>query len=437
MTKPSQLLSPPPGPPPGFCASPWLEAVLRIDGSVHTCCRNSEILGNIGNVPLNKVWLNSGYRSFRQHVASGRYPNSECERCHLSGQSTTVSRHLKPLATDLLEQIRSDHGHWGLWRKSLFARASRWFLQTLDSPQRHPWATRISGAMLRNISALLRFTNPTQALDKLIVATEVASDYASLTLNPRHVAPVRQPQLVATCNLRCRSCIGRFTGEIERGIEIDGKWHKRMSRPLTLASMQQGSSLLDFFMNGTELFLHPNWKELAKGLQASGVKFRLSTNGMLLTRSTVDFLLAGQFLSHLNISLDGAKTKTIEDLRTGVQAKLLMKHLQYLFSVAIRHSKPPKISCSYLLMASNLDELPALPGLLKTLRGDSALPIQISVQYLNPAPVTAYQQFVKAHGLSKIDRATIVRTLEKAQDNARACGIALSLPIEELPALLG
>ena len=409
---------------PGFCAAPWLESVIRIDGAVLPCCHNNEILGSLDGASLKECWQVPAYQAFRRSIAEGEYPNDACQSCHRAGTATPLARHLLSLSLGLLTSLRPRLTGRKSLRGLLLCLPAVFFLGSLRF-SRPLGLGRMTALLFRGALLVIWPRRTPAAVAKLLVCSEAAADYFSLKVLPRHVAPIRQPQLVAVCNLRCRACIGRFTGEIERGIQHDQVWHKRMPTHMVELALGDSDKLLDFFMNGSEFLLYPDWQLVANRLLKLGVRFRLSTNGTLLNRRNVDFLLSRPFLSHLNVSLDGVRNSTIERLRTGVRADLMLNNLAYLFEAASRSPNAPRIGCSFLLLADNFRELPELPHLLGELRGAAPLSLVLNIQRPNVAAVDAYQRFLLKHGIDRENPGEVRQVLELTRLRARHLGIVV------------
>ena len=50
----------------GECPYPWIETVVRCDGTVAACCQKLVEMGNLAKQPFEKIWNNRRYRSLRK-----------------------------------------------------------------------------------------------------------------------------------------------------------------------------------------------------------------------------------------------------------------------------------------------------------------------------------------------------------------------------------
>jgi len=390
-------------PPRGFCAAPWIEAVIRIDGSVLPCCRAGSVFGNVGNSSLAEVWNGAIAREFRARIGAGEFPSVECERCYLDGTQTTLrkdfdrvvarswSRYAEACA---LARRHPDHR----LRKAIgpFHAVVR---RTGDSGGSAAPCRRLIFAIHACRNDPLPPAGRT-ALRQLRKVARACLDFIENRPRARLVGTMRQANLVAVCNARCIYCVGLHTEEIVHGAHCGGDRHKHMTSGQAEAALARPDDLTGFFMNGSEFLLHPEWRRVVERLAARGVLLSLSTNGMLLTPAAAEFLLASDVLGDVNFSFDGATRDTVERIRAGVRYGTLIAHVSAFLRILAASSARIPVSLSMVLLADNVAEAPALVRLVHELRDGRDLPMQATFFVLTDAANASYRAF---RALQRVD----------------------------------
>jgi len=412
--------SPEKHPGPKFCAAPWTEAVLKMTGEVNPCCRSGFVYGNFQIDSLADVWRSDAASAFRQSIIDGAFPDQRCADCWANGAAGRLERALGQTMHDnwqIIARVATEHGI-RLPPPTVITDFRAILAQTHITPEIQAVIDRFMKFLgyFRGILWTRKITGEgLQALCKLELVTLIAMDFLSANLTPSVVAPFRQVQLQAVCNARCIQCFGLFTGEISDGqLMPDGTRLAAMHADLSLRAFAHPNDIVDFFMNGSEFMMFRKWQDIATLLYDTGVKFSLSTNGILLTRRNIDFLFERHRLSNLNISLDGATKETIEAVRVNVKYDHLIRNLDYLFDVCERQATPTRITISFCLMRCNYTELPALFALLATLRRGRNIDLSVSIHLLDAMEEFGYWSFRQDQDISTIDEATLHATLTSA-----------------------
>jgi radical SAM protein with 4Fe4S-binding SPASM domain len=109
----------------------------------------------------------------------------------------------------------------------------------------------------------------------------------------------------------------------------------------------------------TEALLHPYFVKMADlAIRNRIPKVHISTNGTLLTEKLSQELVQIGFHG-LNLSLDAAKERTFERLRKGARFHKVIRNIKTLLRIREVHgSDLPQMSCSFVMMKSNIHELP-------------------------------------------------------------------------------
>lgn len=158
------------------------------------------------------------------------------------------------------------------------------------------------------------------------------------------------------CNLRCTMCYlsdPRF-GKRERediGVEAFARIARDVFPHCGLVSLSFG----------TEPLLHPQLPELLEIVAAEGVPWRyLITNAQLLDETLIEAFVRVP-LHGFSVSIDAATPATYERIRRGGRWERLIANLEALQAAKRRAgAEYPRITFNFVMMRSNVDELPAL-----------------------------------------------------------------------------
>jgi radical SAM protein with 4Fe4S-binding SPASM domain len=160
--------------------------------------------------------------------------------------------------------------------------------------------------------------------------------------------------LTSQCNLRCIMCyfvLDRFS--------------KRKRVDLTVAEFEKlADQILPYCSRvslsiGTEPMLNKDLPEIMEILATYEVPWTyMSTNALLLTPAMAETMVDTGF-NALAVSVDAATKETYERIRFGGNFNKLVKKIKMLQAMkADRGARFPVINLNYVLMKSNIDELP-------------------------------------------------------------------------------
>jgi|GEM_PF-2123257 len=337
--------------PRRFCAAPWLESVLYNDGSYRICSRNNRNFGDWRSNSLEGIWKGEELKAFRNTISGGHYPDNDCAACHSAGTYQSLERILStPLNNALRFLVFS---YLIVYEEYLYLQKIA-ELFSLDVPDAEKKIEAYE-ELIKKLLFRFRLEGHGEHLTKLkkiqnIVA--IIKAYHQGDEAPPVVGPFRQVQLIAKCNARCVMCPGKFNGEIVTGGSIK-------TEELELA-MSSAGDIVDFFCNGSEFLLFKGWKEVAQKLRVGGVaSLRLSTNGMLLTKETSEYLVDNEVIGHLNISFNAGTKETLERVQKNVRWDRLLQNVDHLIAYAEEKKIYFPMSFSFIVMRSNFHELPA------------------------------------------------------------------------------
>lgn len=390
-------------------------------GTMTPCCRSNLSYGDWREEGLDKVWSGQRAKRFRKAIIEGKYPTTDCETCYLNGTATTMARVLG-LSLQRHAQVLKSYRDEGIYQIS---RLRLLFPKTEMDTEAREILESVDGT-LDTLAAHSPAPEYSLSIEKLKVLSEVIRSFLEDELEPAHIAPVRQVNAVAVCNARCVQCPFLYTKEIIRGVPMpDGSRKRHMEADELDIAFGHLDGALDFFLNGSEFFLIKRWKTIADHLASHGVQIRVSTNGMLLTRENVEFLVEGGYLAKLNCSIDGSTKPVIESTRRNVKFETLSKNLEDMFEIVSRQNKYIGISMSYCLMKRNYRDLPNFVDFILERMGrnvEKTKPI-ISIQTLEKRGTRDYFDFLRGEHASVIPHEDLKAVFVETQSRAEQAGI--------------
>lgn len=420
--------------PAGFCAAPWNEAVIRIDGNVLPCCRNHYVYGSVEHASLPEIWVSPAARSFRASIARGAFPNDACAQCYHKGKATTLASAFDSLLGQLWERYARACDAAGTPLDGEMCERMAEFHAHVRSNARGRAALRACRRALertRLLETSLAVAEARVAVHKIGVIARACLDFHSGSPEPAIVATTRQANLVAICNARCVHCIGLHTGEIVRGEEAGGRRFKRMNDAQSAFALERADDMASFFMNGSEFLLHPQWRAMTAALAASGVRLSISTNGMLLDERVTAVLMQSGGPFEINFSFDGATKATVESIRVNVNYDRLVQNVRHFLQQLAAHRLNVPVCISMVLMRANVAECAALVALAHELRPDPRMDVHVSFELLETSPVEAYNRFFAQEWID-IAHPTARAGLEAAATVARRLHVRALYSGEEL-----
>jgi MoaA/NifB/PqqE/SkfB family radical SAM enzyme len=216
--------------------------------------------------------------------------------------------------------------------------------------------------------------------------------------------------LTKACNLRCKFCISYGSSKGQRWMNF--ALYEQIARRLFPFVHTV------FFCSGGEPMLYPRLREALKLAQQYRTMTFMVSNGTLLNRHIAQWLAQDQSLHELRISFDGARKKTLESIRRGANFEGILANLEYLTALKKERGLTyPRLSFHYVVMRSNLEELPEIFKIC----AQCGL-YQVKVTYLNVANDIDPQESLFHH------RGLTAQVFAEARTRAREFGIQLDLP---------
>jgi MoaA/NifB/PqqE/SkfB family radical SAM enzyme len=178
-----------------------------------------------------------------------------------------------------------------------------------------------------------------------------------IVLRPQEPPPAKvYVEPTTQCNLSCRTCMRNSW--TEQGGEMAMALYKRLMDDL--ADFPSIETIA--FWGFGEPLLHPNIVEMINLAHSRGIKTELITNGLLLNPElSGELVRAG--LQTLVVSVDGTTPESYGDVRSGGDFQKLVKNISGLqFLKHKRSCSTPEIGIEFVVMRSNIAELPKLPS---------------------------------------------------------------------------
>jgi len=130
-----------------------------------------------------------------------------------------------------------------------------------------------------------------------------------------------------------------------------------------------------------EPFIHPDFFELVAVAEAAQIKVSLITNGSCFSRSVIQKILDSQICS-IRVSLETTDAEKFKAIRGGALAAVMDGLARLLAARNQRKQDWPSLGLAVTVLASTLEDLPAIYARYEQLGLDGG----IAVQLLNPMP---------------------------------------------------
>jgi radical SAM protein with 4Fe4S-binding SPASM domain len=258
---------------------------------------------------------------------------------------------------------------------------------------------------------LNHFRNKFPSLEEAIRVVEGGGMRPHLGIRPLKL----EMDVTTQCNIRCIMCYlsdPRFS-KIRR-VDISVEDFERIAEQVFPLCYSVSLSM------STEPLLHKNigWF-VATAKQQYGVEVvHMYTNGLLLHQQLIDHFIEAA-LDRINVSIDGATKPTYERIRRGASFDKLIANIQALNRAKGRLGSPcPVISFGFVMMRSNIEELPLLIQLAHDLQ----------VREVDCIHVTLHDGFSAAAESLDKHKALCNRMMDEARTLAGKYHIVLTLP---------
>ncbi len=188
-----------------------------------------------------------------------------------------------------------------------------------------------------------------------------------IILHPR-VPDVQKLYLEATtgCNLQCRTCIRNIWGDPSALM----KWDTFEALMNSLDGLPELKRVV--FTGFGEPLSHPRILEMIERIRQRGLAVSIGSNGLLL-REKMARELVRLGVDRLVVSVDGVKPETYGDVR-GAGLSELLDNVRRLNDIKQEvNTLIPALGIEFVVLKSNIDELPALTQLASHLNASRVL----------------------------------------------------------------
>lgn len=170
---------------------------------------------------------------------------------------------------------------------------------------------------------------------------------------------------------------------------------------------------------GAEPLMHKEFPAFLEILRRHPVPVSsFMTNGTLLDRDMIEAIIFSG-ITFLGISMDGATEETYEAIRQGARLKRVVENIEFLQDMkAFYHSPTPRLEINFVLMKSNIEELPEMVALAKDL----------GTEHLNCVHLTPYKGLGMAEESLYYHKDLANKYLREARIMAMRKGLYLTSP---------
>jgi len=391
------------------CAAPWVEGVLRADGNLLICCRNSTSLGNWQKSGLASLYNNDLIQNFRQRITNEIIHDKMCETCISNGTIRTIYSELFPPYKSILIKISP-------YIESNYMNELRAFAPVLANNEYSLHVAEKIAHIRTIVADMIKEKESIELyLKKILIILNIAESYYKRKPIVSEIIPFRQVSLKAQCNARCIQCPGIYTGSVVNGLDMPEEFiEEAFSHP---------ADMINFFMNGSEFLYVNGWKDIASTLKQNAVELGISTNGILLTPANIRYIIDNELSRNINISLDGAIKETVGSIRVNVNYDKLLKSIEFLFNYAEKKCYELNVSFSFVLMKRNYKEFPDMIDLISRLRQKACsqssktfyTELFFNCQSLEGMSNEAYNSFLSKEHISLANRTELVSMFNKCR----------------------
>ncbi len=224
-------------------------------------------------------------------------------------------------------------------------------------------------------------------------------------------------QTTTICNLSCPHCETHGTEETRK---IYNDKSNNMELELLYSVAKEALPYADEYtlaLNGEPLAT-PNVDTILKELSVYGAKLDLVTNGTTLNKQRLKFLIP--YTSNIRLSIDGATPKTLEATRKGVTYSKLLNKIRLLtrsLELLPEQFERPIVSIGFIVMASNIRDLPVIVRLAADLR----------IKHISVSPVLIFFEHLCDEAI-ELHKSLYNTYYDRATEEAALCNIKINLP---------
>ncbi len=180
--------------------------------------------------------------------------------------------------------------------------------------------------------------------------------------SPAHDITLLNLEFNSSCNLRCKWCA------LDHGKKREVMTKETLARVMNnLTEGQLPNIKYVDLHNGGETLLHPNLPEMLtvirkfKMSSKRKIKFRLLTNGMLLTPKVSEQIVRSRAVDQLRFSLDGGTPKLFESIRKGASWDKVQSNIYDFIKANLKAGRPVSTEAICLIPLDHPADTPTDP----------------------------------------------------------------------------
>jgi radical SAM protein with 4Fe4S-binding SPASM domain len=168
-----------------------------------------------------------------------------------------------------------------------------------------------------------------------------------------------------------------------------------------------------------EPMLSKSFKRIVESAKKNRIKVFFFTNATLLDKQMAEFLVE-KSVDEITVSLDGATKKTFEKIRRNANFERVIENTRRLSQIKKESGvRLPRIRVEFVTMRQNIEELPEMPALAKSLGAEELKATHLAV---------FDKRFEKQSLVFEPD--LLHKKFEQTKANAGKIGIKLDLPVD-------
>jgi radical SAM protein with 4Fe4S-binding SPASM domain len=254
------------------------------------------------------------------------------------------------------------------------------------------------------------FRNALPTFAQSVQAIKTGKCRAHLGIRPLNL----EMDITNQCNLRCIMCY--FSDERiykRKRVDISVEDFGKIAGQLFPLCHKVSLSI------GTEPLLHHHFDELLAITEAHRVpRTYINTNALLLNEALIDQMVQSRFHA-MAISIDAATKETYERIRVGSNFDKVIANIKAVNRAKERaKSDVPHLTFNFVLMKSNIEELPALVRMAK----------ELQIEGIAAVHMVAYDNTNTQHESLERHKELCNRWLDATREAAKECNVRVQLP---------
>lgn len=214
------------------------------------------------------------------------------------------------------------------------------------------------------------------------------------------------------CNLLCTHC-GRGKRYVGKEMSLDGL-------QFVLDQLKDFKIEKIAFNGGGEVFTHKKVEEMFSMIAGRGYLISTVSNGTLLHKKNMEYIIRNKLLFHMILSLEGATRETYESIRGEKTYDIFINNIRRIQELKDKWDSPyPIITLNVVCMKKNLEELPLIVDFAKRMDIREILFVHLS-PLVNPSPRLIKSKLcVPDQHLSKCDKGRVQEVFQIIKEKTK------------------